>query len=50
MGYANVEQKGKGIHLRLFSRAFIICDGTKSFVFVSVDCGMIGNGIQKEVN
>lgn len=45
-----MEQKGRGIHLRQFSRAFIINDGTKSLVFVSVDCGMIGNGLRKDVS
>lgn len=49
MGYANIEQKGKGIHLRQFSRAFIIDDGIRKLVFVSVDSGMIGNGLRKEV-
>lgn len=50
MGYANIEQKGQGIHLRQFSRAFIINDGIKTFVFVSVDCGMIGDGIRQSVS
>ncbi|XKL62114.1 hypothetical protein PGB90_001947 [Kerria lacca] len=49
MGYANIEQKGNGIHLRLFSRAFVIDNGSKKFVFVSVDCGMIGSGLRKQV-
>lgn len=49
MGYAKMEQKGAGIHLRLFSRAFIVADEKKRFVFVSVDCGMIGYGIKSEV-
>uniref|UniRef100_A0A8D8YI34 Neutral ceramidase n=2 Tax=Cacopsylla melanoneura TaxID=428564 RepID=A0A8D8YI34_9HEMI len=49
MGYAKMEQKGAGIHLRLFSRAFIIDDGEKRIVFVSVDAGMIGNNIRHEV-
>lgn len=50
MGYANIEQKGRGIHLRQFSRAFIIDDGVRPFVFVSVDCGMIGDGIRQSVS
>lgn len=49
MGYAKMEQRGAGIHLRLFSRAFIVGDDDKRFVFVSVDCGMIGHGIKAEV-
>ncbi|KAI5756031.1 hypothetical protein M8J77_021515 [Diaphorina citri] len=49
MGYAKMEQKGVGIHLRLFSRAFVIDDGERRFVFVSVDSGMIGYNIRAEV-
>lgn len=49
MGYAKMEQKGRGIHLRLFSRAYIIDDGETRLAFVSVDCGMIGNNIRTEV-
>ncbi|EFN86686.1 Neutral ceramidase [Harpegnathos saltator] len=49
MGYAKIDQKGSGLHLRTFSRAFIIDDGVERFVFVSVDCGMIGNDIRQEV-
>ncbi|XP_068081600.1 neutral ceramidase isoform X2 [Anabrus simplex] len=49
MGYAKLTQKGRGIHLRQFSRAFIVDDGNSRFVFVSVDCGMIGNGLRREV-
>jgi neutral ceramidase len=50
MGYAKLGQKGTGIHLRQFSRAFIIDDGQHRLVFVSVDCAMIGNGLRKEVS
>lgn len=49
MGYAKMEQKGNGLHLRTFSRAFIIDDGLERFVFVSVDSAMIGNDIRQEV-
>ncbi|XP_018311164.1 neutral ceramidase isoform X2 [Mycetomoellerius zeteki] len=49
MGYAKMEQKGNGLHLRTFARAFIIDDGTERFVFVSVDNAMIGNDIRQEV-
>lgn len=49
MGYAKIDQKGSGLHLRTFARTFIIDDGTQRFVFVSVDCGMIGNDIRQEV-
>lgn len=49
MGYAKIDQKGSGLHLRTFSRAFIIDDGEERFVFVSVDSAMIGNGIRQTV-
>ncbi|XP_017893250.1 neutral ceramidase isoform X2 [Ceratina calcarata] len=49
MGYAKIDQKGLGIHLRTFSRAFIIDDGEERFVFVSVDSAMISNGVRKSV-
>ncbi|XP_043588615.1 neutral ceramidase [Bombus pyrosoma] len=49
MGYAKIDQKGSGIHLRTFSRAFIIDDGEERFVFVSVDSAMIGNGVRQTV-
>ena len=51
MGYAAPDQKAKGIHLRQFSRAFIFQDGGgERLAFVSVDCGMIGSGLRKEVS
>lgn len=50
MGYAKMDQKGNGLHLRTFSRAFIIDDGEERFVFVSVDSAMIGNDIRQEVS
>lgn len=49
MGYAKIDQKGNGLHLRTFSRAFIIDDGVERFVFVSVDSAMIGHDIRQEV-
>ncbi|XP_076396193.1 neutral ceramidase isoform X4 [Megachile rotundata] len=49
MGYAKIDQKGSGIHLRTFSRAFIVDDGEQRFVFVSVDSAMIGNGVRQAV-
>ncbi|KAK9294787.1 hypothetical protein QLX08_010723 [Tetragonisca angustula] len=49
MGYAKIDQKGSGLHLRTFSRAFIIDDGEERFVFVSVDSAMIGNGVRQTV-
>ncbi|XP_041988495.1 neutral ceramidase-like isoform X2 [Aricia agestis] len=49
MGYANFEQSGMGIHLRQFSRAFVLDDGKQRFVFVSVDAAMMGIGVRREV-
>jgi neutral ceramidase len=49
MGYANPAQFSAGIHLRQFSRAFIIEDESTRVVFVNVDCGMIDQIIKTEV-
>ncbi|XP_026331744.1 neutral ceramidase-like, partial [Hyposmocoma kahamanoa] len=51
MGYAKLEQTGHGIHLRQFARAFVIEDeeNNRRIVFVSVDAGMMGHGVRKEV-
>lgn len=42
MGYAKPDQTAGGIHLRLYSRAFITCqlDDTDCVVFVNMDIGM----------
>ncbi|CAO1418967.1 unnamed protein product [Diamesa serratosioi] len=49
MGYAKIQQKGHGIHLRQFARAFIMDDGSKRVVFVSVDAGMISHAVKLNV-
>uniref|UniRef100_A0A646QF66 Neutral ceramidase n=1 Tax=Hemiscolopendra marginata TaxID=943146 RepID=A0A646QF66_9MYRI len=50
MGYAKLSQTAGGIHLRLFSRAFIFGDATaKRVVFVSVDAGMISQLVRMQV-
>ncbi|XP_071808796.1 putative neutral ceramidase C [Asterias amurensis] len=52
MGYASFTQNTLGIHLRLFSRAFITCnlnDTTVCNVFVSADFGMASTVIKSEV-
>ncbi|XP_046709278.1 neutral ceramidase [Silurus meridionalis] len=49
MGYANPDQTAGGIHTRLFSRAFIVDDGNKRVVFVSVDMGMVSQRLRLEV-
>ena len=52
MGYANPFQIGHGIHMRLYSRAFVFVDPTSSirFAFVSVDCGMISQIVKTKVS
>lgn len=50
MGYAQLSQRGEGIHLRQFSRAFIFDDGEKRTVFVSVDAGMMGHAVKNDVS
>ncbi|CAH1154861.1 unnamed protein product [Phaedon cochleariae] len=49
MGYAKATQKGCGIHLRQYSRAYIFDDGSKRVLFVTVDACMMNHGIRKEV-
>ncbi|XP_054266044.1 neutral ceramidase isoform X2 [Macrosteles quadrilineatus] len=49
MGYGKMGQKGTGIHLRQFSRAFVIEEGGRRLVLASVECGMIGHGLRMEV-
>lgn len=50
MGYAQLSQKGEGIHLRQFSRAFIIEDDDNTRVaFVSFEAGMVGNAVKRAV-
>ncbi|XP_073949876.1 neutral ceramidase isoform X2 [Choristoneura fumiferana] len=53
MGYAHFQQIGHGIHLRQFSRAFVLADdsgnSTQRLVFVSVDAPMMGHGARKEI-
>ncbi|KAM3591500.1 uncharacterized protein V6R79_002795 [Siganus canaliculatus] len=49
MGYANPQQTAAGIHTRLYSRAFIIKDGEKTVVFVTVDIGMVSQRLRLEV-
>ncbi|CAG9858927.1 unnamed protein product [Phyllotreta striolata] len=49
MGYAKASQKGCGIHLRQFARAFIFDDGTKRVAFVSIDSCMMNNPLRQAV-
>lgn len=51
MGYASIKQVGRGIHLRQFARAFVVEDeNNKHIAFVSVDAGMMGYGVKREVH
>ncbi|XP_017579289.1 neutral ceramidase [Pygocentrus nattereri] len=49
MGYANLDQTAGGIHTRLFSRAFIVDDGSRRVVFVSAEIGMVSQRLRLEV-
>ncbi|MCR9141683.1 MAG: neutral/alkaline ceramidase [bacterium] len=51
MGYASLEQKTTGIHMRLRSRAYVVgspCNG-KRLVFVSADVGQIFQSVKQGV-
>lgn len=45
-----MKQRGQGLHLRQFARTFIIDDGVKRVVFVSVDGAMISHAVRRDVN
>ncbi len=49
MGYDDPDQVTAGIHMRQFSRAFIIDDNINRIVFVNVDCHSIDQIIKLEV-
>ncbi|XP_070501722.1 neutral ceramidase [Chironomus tepperi] len=50
MGYAQLNQRGHGIHTRLYARTFIVEDELKNRVcFVSVDAGMISHAVKRNV-
>ncbi|XP_063912846.1 neutral ceramidase-like [Zophobas morio] len=49
MGYAKLSQVGCGLHLRQFSRAFIVDDGENRAVFVTVDSLTINHGVRRQV-
>ncbi|CAH1134646.1 unnamed protein product [Ceutorhynchus assimilis] len=49
MGYAKLNQKGCGIHLRQFARAFIFDDGNTRVLFVSLDACMVSHGLRHAV-
>lgn len=50
MGYAQLSQRGHGLHLRQFSRAFIIDDSNDRVAYVSVDAAMMSHPVKRNVN
>ncbi|RTG81857.1 neutral ceramidase [Schistosoma bovis] len=48
MGYGNMKQNDNGLHLRLFSRAFIIQEDSSSqpIVIVIIDAGMVSQAVK----
>ncbi|XP_050531888.1 neutral ceramidase-like [Daktulosphaira vitifoliae] len=49
MGYGQSEQIGMGIHLRQFSRAFVIEDGSSRITFVCIDAAMVSDNVKLAV-
>uniref|UniRef100_A0A182PKG1 Neutral ceramidase n=1 Tax=Anopheles epiroticus TaxID=199890 RepID=A0A182PKG1_9DIPT len=50
MGYGEFSQRGQGIHLRQYARAFIFEDEREArVVFVSADAGMMGHAVKRDV-
>lgn len=50
MGYAQLKQRGHGIHTRQYARTFIVEDSPGNrVVFVSVDAGMISHAVKRNV-
>lgn len=50
MGYAQLNQRGHGIHTRLYARTFIVEDERQNrVVYVSVDAGMISHAVKRNV-
>ena len=52
MGYAKFGQRARGIHTRLYSRAFIVqedVDTDSRVVFVSLDAAMVGRIVKRRV-
>lgn len=49
MGYAHISQRGQGLHLRQYARAFIVEDTDKRVVFVSIDGAMVSHPIKRTV-
>lgn len=45
-----MKQRGQGLHLRQFARSFIIDDGFKRVLFISVDGAMISHAVKRDVS
>lgn len=51
MGYAETSQRGEGIHLRQFARAFIIQDNAgRRVVYVSAEISGISIAMRRDVS
>ncbi|KAG5893006.1 hypothetical protein JTB14_037199 [Gonioctena quinquepunctata] len=50
MGYAKAGQKGCGIHLRQYSRAYIFDDGKNRVAFVTIDACMMNHGVRQSIH
>lgn len=49
MGYAEVGQTGRGLHLRQYSRAFIFVKGDTRIVLVTAEVQAVGIAVRREV-
>lgn len=50
MGYAQLKQRGHGIHTRQYARTFIVEDSPDNrIVFVSIDAGMISHAVKRNI-
>lgn len=49
MGYAYMAQRGKGLHLRQYARAFIAVQADRRLVYVSVDSAMMALTVKLDV-
>ncbi|CAH1646438.1 unnamed protein product [Spodoptera littoralis] len=49
MGYAEVGQRGRGIHTRQFARSFIFAEGNSRVVLVTAEVQAVGIAVRREV-
>lgn len=50
MGYAEVGQRGQGIHTRQFARSFIFAEGDSRVVLVTAEVQAVGIAVRREVS